>query len=136
MPEQGTYVSSWVFPTIPEASPLRHLEAVGWTQLLSPGRMGNHPPWLCQPVRLVKPGLHACFRCVLPSPGNPRPDLRTPWLGRALGVAPAGSQSWVPAAGPGVDTRCGSCREAESRAVAETVAGSPEPAARGNEMMR
>lgn len=83
-PTGAVLLSSWVFPTVPEAPTLRHLEVVGRTRLPSPGWLGNHRSRPCQPVCLVKPGLR--LLSVRPAlPGNPRPALRPPWLGRAWG---------------------------------------------------
>ena len=134
----GSGLSRWpsviplVFPTW--ASTLQSLEAVGWTQLPSPGWMGNHPSRLCQPVSLVKPGLPACFWRPVPSPGNPLPDLWTPWRGRALGSgargwtgqhprgrAGCGHAVWVPAGG-GRRAQPGQRRGAGSQ-----VPGAPRP---------
>lgn len=89
-PTGAALLSSWVFPTLPEGPTSRHLEVVGRTRLPSPGWMGNHRSRLRQPVCLVKPGLHACFRCVLPSLGiHGQPFGPLGWDERGE-VAPAG----------------------------------------------
>lgn len=61
-PKSSVVCRRGAFPLSLRPPRFRTVMATALTQLPSPGRPGSHPCRFCQPVRLVRPGFHACFR--------------------------------------------------------------------------